>query len=73
MFRHKSLGLLTGMLVAPRLVSKIMSRSPGKLPGSSTLEDIASKVSHYGISSTTPDEIPLTHTLYTLHQDSTPS
>merc|ERR1712196_467196 len=49
MFRYKSLGLLTGILVAPRLASKIMSRNPGKLPGSSALEDIASKVSHYSL------------------------
>ena len=44
MFRHKSLGLLTGLLVAPRLVPKLRAVNPGMLPGSTYLEHIGAKV-----------------------------
>eukprot|EP00658_Telonema_sp_P-2_P000266 TRINITY_DN10096_c0_g2_i12.p2 TRINITY_DN10096_c0_g2~~TRINITY_DN10096_c0_g2_i12.p2 ORF type:complete len:175 (-),score=61.06 TRINITY_DN10096_c0_g2_i12:781-1305(-) len=44
MFRHKSLGLLTGLLVAPRLVVKLTSVAPRALPGSHAIEEIGAKV-----------------------------
>eukprot|EP00656_Telonema_subtile_P014904 TRINITY_DN17719_c0_g1_i8.p3 TRINITY_DN17719_c0_g1~~TRINITY_DN17719_c0_g1_i8.p3 ORF type:complete len:139 (-),score=44.95 TRINITY_DN17719_c0_g1_i8:124-540(-) len=49
MFRHKSLGLLTGLVVAPRLITKLMSKSPGPLPGASFIEELGAKASHYGL------------------------
>jgi cytochrome b561 len=52
MWRHKSLGLLTAFLVAPRLVYRISNRMSYKLeelPGNSLLESVASKVVHYGL------------------------
>ena len=47
MFRHKSLGLLTGMVVAPRLAYRLMDRSAynvAKMQGASGLEEVAAKV-----------------------------
>jgi cytochrome b561 len=32
MFRHKSLGLLTGMIVAPRLAYRLVNRSSVRIP-----------------------------------------
>jgi cytochrome b561 len=52
MFTHKSLGLLTGMVVAPRLAYRLVNRVAYKVEevqGSSFLETIASKVVHYGL------------------------
>lgn len=49
MWRHKSLGLLSGMLLGPRFAAKVMSKSPGMLPGSSAAEHMAAKVSHYAL------------------------
>merc|ERR1712070_324077 len=49
MFRHKSLGLLTGLVVAPRLITKLTSKSPGVLPGSSFIEEAGAKLSHWGL------------------------
>lgn len=45
MFRHKSLGLLTGLLVCPRLVTKLMSVAPKPVPGN-VFEMFAAKASH---------------------------
>lgn len=50
MFRHKSLGLLTGMIVAPRLAYRLFNRQAynvAELPGSAAWELMASKVTHY--------------------------
>jgi cytochrome b561 len=33
MFQHKSLGLLTGIFVAPRLIVKLMTKAPAPFPG----------------------------------------
>lgn len=52
MFRHKSLGLLTGMIVAPRLIYRVYDRLAYRVvevEGSSALESIASKIVHYGL------------------------
>ena len=49
MYRHKSLGLLTGMVMVPRVATKVMSRSPSALPGSSFIESSLAKLSHYGL------------------------
>mmetsp|Transcript_26261 Transcript_26261/g.39762 ORF Transcript_26261/g.39762 Transcript_26261/m.39762 type:complete len:190 (-) Transcript_26261:102-671(-) len=51
MWRHKSLGLLTGCIVAPRLVYRLMDRSAynvEKLAGAQW-EHVASSVTHYGL------------------------
>jgi cytochrome b561 len=50
MHRHKSLGLLTGMLVAPRVVYRLLSRSSYNvehLQGSAAWEVFAGKAGHY--------------------------
>ena len=52
MHRHKSLGLLTGMIVAPRFAYRLFKPSAynvAPLLGTSTLEHMASKVTHYGL------------------------
>jgi len=52
MFRHKSLGLLTGMIVAPRIAYRLFNRSAyavRDLPGSNALEHLAGKAGHYAL------------------------
>mmetsp|Transcript_10305 Transcript_10305/g.21647 ORF Transcript_10305/g.21647 Transcript_10305/m.21647 type:complete len:161 (+) Transcript_10305:116-598(+) len=52
MHRHKSLGLLTGMIVAPRLAYRIVNRSSYKvqeMAGTSKVEHILANVSHYSL------------------------
>ena len=52
MHTHKSLGLLTAMIVAPRLVYRVYNRVAYRVEevqGSSAMETIASKVVHYGL------------------------
>ncbi len=52
MFTHKSLGLLTAMVVAPRLVYRVYNRAAYRVEevqGSSAIETIASKAAHYGL------------------------
>lgn len=52
MFLHKSFGLMACILLVPRLASRFMTKSPGPIPGSSTLEALAGKVGHlamYGL------------------------
>jgi 1,2-dihydroxy-3-keto-5-methylthiopentene dioxygenase len=49
MHRHKSLGLLTGMIVAPRIAYRLFSRSSygvEALPGSSKVEHLLGNISH---------------------------
>ena len=50
MHRHKSLGLLCGMIVAPRVAYRLLNRpayNVMELPGSAAWEHMASKVTHY--------------------------
>lgn len=52
MFRHKSLGLLTGLIVAPRLAYRIVNRASYKLEGTvgnSSVEHVLAKISHYSL------------------------
>mmetsp|Transcript_16182 Transcript_16182/g.28256 ORF Transcript_16182/g.28256 Transcript_16182/m.28256 type:complete len:190 (-) Transcript_16182:332-901(-) len=52
MYRHKSLGLLSGMIVAPRLAYRIFNRaaySVETLPGSSKVEHFLANLSHAGL------------------------
>lgn len=49
MFRHKSLGLLAGILVAPRFLARVASKIPGPLEGTNALEAMASKVTHFAM------------------------
>eukprot|EP00536_Pseudo-nitzschia_multiseries_P000460 jgi/Psemu1/249542/estExt_Genewise1Plus.C_60051 len=52
MHRHKSLGLLTGMIVAPRLAYRLVNRSSYKLQelsGASSIEHVLGKISHYSL------------------------
>ena len=52
MYTHKSLGLLTAIVVAPRIVYRVYNRVAYKVEevqGSSAIETIASKVVHYGL------------------------
>lgn len=49
MFRHKSLGLLTGIILGPRLVVKLMSKSPVPLAGSSVVEGWLAKANHFAL------------------------
>mmetsp|Transcript_30744 Transcript_30744/g.43641 ORF Transcript_30744/g.43641 Transcript_30744/m.43641 type:complete len:185 (-) Transcript_30744:129-683(-) len=52
MFRHKSLGLLTGILVVPRVAMRLMNSSKynlSKIEGTSGLEELAAKITHYGL------------------------
>lgn len=48
MFMHKSLGLLSGMLVAPRLALRLSSKFPGHVPGPAW-EQFAASASHYAL------------------------
>eukprot|EP01084_Bolivina_argentea_P221072 374524_1 len=45
MFYHKSIGLLVGMAMVPRLALRFASKVPSPLPGS-PLEHMAAKASH---------------------------
>ena len=50
MFRHKSLGLLTGCIVAPRFLyrlSNMSSYNVQSLPGNASWENMAGSISHY--------------------------
>ena len=50
MFRHKSLGLLSGMIVAPRLAYRLLNRpayNVMELQGSAVWEQMAAKATHY--------------------------
>lgn len=49
MFRHKSLGLLAGILVAPRFAARLFSKIPGPLEGTNALQAAASKATHYAM------------------------
>lgn len=49
MFRHKSLGLLAGILIAPRVIARLASKVPGPLEGTNALEAVASKVTHFAM------------------------
>eukprot|EP00581_Thalassiosira_minuscula_P007551 CAMPEP_0183703770 /NCGR_PEP_ID=MMETSP0737-20130205/1386_1 /TAXON_ID=385413 /ORGANISM="Thalassiosira miniscula, Strain CCMP1093" /LENGTH=181 /DNA_ID=CAMNT_0025930567 /DNA_START=203 /DNA_END=748 /DNA_ORIENTATION=- len=52
MWRHKSLGLLTGLVVAPRLGYRLMNAAKykvGHLPGTGTLEGYAADASHMAL------------------------
>lgn len=52
MHRHKSLGLLTGMLVAPRVAYRLLARPSYNvvgLPGNATWENVLGKVGHYAL------------------------
>uniref|UniRef100_A0A7S2HRU9 Cytochrome b561 bacterial/Ni-hydrogenase domain-containing protein n=1 Tax=Helicotheca tamesis TaxID=374047 RepID=A0A7S2HRU9_9STRA len=52
MHRHKSMGLLTGMLVLPRLGYRLINSRKydiAHLTGSGPVESIAAKVSHYSL------------------------
>lgn len=52
MFRHKSLGLLTGMIVAPRFAYRLLNRSAYNvrdLQGNSQVENVLGKLGHLGL------------------------
>jgi len=53
MHRHKSLGLLTGVLVLPRVGYRVFAwakyNAVSKLPGSGPVESAAAKFSHIGL------------------------
>ena len=49
MYRHKSLGLLAGMLIAPRLITRFVNTSPSTLPGSGRLEHLLGVAGHYSL------------------------
>eukprot|EP00559_Dactyliosolen_fragilissimus_P006970 CAMPEP_0184856878 /NCGR_PEP_ID=MMETSP0580-20130426/2045_1 /TAXON_ID=1118495 /ORGANISM="Dactyliosolen fragilissimus" /LENGTH=182 /DNA_ID=CAMNT_0027352139 /DNA_START=76 /DNA_END=624 /DNA_ORIENTATION=- len=52
MWRHKSLGTLTGIIVAPRLIYRLMSMSKykiGHLPGTNKAQGLAADASHLGL------------------------
>jgi superoxide oxidase len=52
MFRHKSMGLLVGMIVAPRVAYRMLSRSSynvSKLEGNSSTENVLAKAGHYAL------------------------
>mmetsp|Transcript_31157 Transcript_31157/g.41581 ORF Transcript_31157/g.41581 Transcript_31157/m.41581 type:complete len:189 (-) Transcript_31157:54-620(-) len=52
MHRHKSLGLLTGMLVAPRLAYRLINRKKydiGHVAGTGSVEGMAATLSHYSL------------------------
>ena len=53
MFIHKSLGLLTGALLVPRVAAALLTKRPGPLAGSSSVEHAAGVAGHlalYGFS-----------------------
>ena len=47
--RHKSLGLLAGILVAPRFIVRLGSKIPAAMEGTNSLQQLASKATHYGM------------------------
>lgn len=52
MFRHKSLGLLSGMIIAPRFAYRLLNRSAYNvrdLQGNAGWENIAGNISHYAL------------------------
>ncbi|TFJ84892.1 hypothetical protein NSK_003924 [Nannochloropsis salina CCMP1776] len=49
MHRHKSLGLLAGMLVAPRFIFRLTSKVPAPMKEWSTMEQLASKFTHLSL------------------------
>lgn len=52
MHRHKSMGLLAGMIIAPRFAYRLYNRSAynvAQVEGSGVLEHMAGKVTHYGL------------------------
>lgn len=52
MFMHKSLGLLSAMVVAPRVLNRVINFNKFKLseiPHTSSLEGLAASVTHYGL------------------------
>jgi len=52
MFRHKSLGLLTGMIVAPRFAYRIFNRKAYNvepLQGGGNVEHLLANLSHFGL------------------------
>ena len=49
MWRHKSLGLLTGMLAVPRIITKVISPAVAALPGNSAMFNKLAKVSHLSL------------------------
>lgn len=49
MHYHKSFGTLALLLLVPRLLLRVTSKTPGPLPGSHTLEHLAGKLSHYAM------------------------
>ncbi|GAB5032615.1 cytochrome b561 [Nannochloropsis oceanica] len=49
MFRHKSLGLLAGILIAPRFIFRLSSKIPAPMKEWNGFEQIASKISHLGL------------------------
>lgn len=52
MWRHKSLGLLTAMLVTPRVAYRLLSRDSynvASLVGNSSVENTLGKISHYAL------------------------
>lgn len=46
MFRHKSLGLLSGMLIAPRMAARLASKAPGMLEGNSSAQHMLGQATH---------------------------
>ena len=49
MFYHKSLGLLTGILLVPRVAAALITKRPGPLHGSSKAEHIAGSAGHLAL------------------------
>jgi len=47
MFIHKSFGMLAACLLVPRLITKLISKNPAPLPGSTALETAAGHAMHY--------------------------
>jgi len=46
MMIHKSTAVVTAALFAPRILLKVATKAPGPLPGSGTIEHLASQISH---------------------------
>lgn len=46
MWRHKSLGLLSGLLVGPRFAARLMSKAPPPVEGPA-IEQMAARASHF--------------------------
>jgi cytochrome b561 len=49
MHRHKSLGLLAGILVAPRFLFRLSSKIPAPMKEWNGFEQIASKITHLSL------------------------